>query len=145
MSELSAQYDVDKSEPERQISLGMRITSAVGGLALCAAVVLFLARYLGSWPAWVQVVALMAIPLALTCAAEFVAVREKTLYYTALICLVAFAAFVANLYLLGSIFNLAPTPNALAVWGVFELAGSGIPFRGAAGPGRGAGVLCWDG
>jgi uncharacterized membrane protein len=122
LSELAAQYDVDKSEPQRQISLGMRIASALGGLALCAAVVLFLANYLGYWPAWVQVVVLIAIPLLLTYAAEFAAVREKTLYYTTLISLVAFAAFVADLYMLGSIFNLAPTPNAMAVWGVFGLA-----------------------
>jgi uncharacterized membrane protein len=122
LSELAAQYDIDKSEPERQLSLGMRIASALGGLALCVAVVLFLARYLGSWPAWVQVVVLVAIPLALTGAAEFAAVREKTLYYTALLSLVAFAAFVADLFMLGSIFNLAPTPNALAVWGAFGLA-----------------------
>lgn len=122
LSELAAQYDIDKSEPERQLSLGMRIASALGGLALCVAVVLFLARYLGSWPAWVQVVVLVAIPLALTFATEFAAVREKTLYYSALLSLVAFAAFVADLFLLGSIFNLAPTPNALAVWGLFGLA-----------------------
>jgi uncharacterized membrane protein len=122
LSELAAQYDIDKSEPERQISLGMRIASALGGLALCAAVVLFLANYLGYWPTWVEVVVLIAIPLFLTYAAEFAAVREKTLYYTTLISLVAFAAFVADLYMLGSIYNLAPSPNALAVWGVFGLA-----------------------
>jgi uncharacterized membrane protein len=122
LGELTAQFDVDKSEPERQISWGMRIASALGGLALCAAVVLFLDRYLSSWPTWIQVVVLVAIPLALTWAAEFASVREKTLYYTALISLVAFAAFVADLSMLGAIFNLAPTPNALAVWGVFGLA-----------------------
>ncbi len=122
LNDLASQYDVDKSEPERQISLGMRIASTLGGLALCAAVVLFLARYMGYWPTWIQVLVLVAIPLLLTCGAEFAARREKTLYFTALISLVAFVAFVADLSLLGSIFNLAPTPNALAVWGLFGLA-----------------------
>jgi uncharacterized membrane protein len=100
----------------------MKIASALGGIALCAAVVLFLARYMGYWPTPLQVTVLIAIPIALTFAAEFAAHREKTLYYTALISIVAFAAFVANLSMLGSIFNLAPTPNALAVWGLFGLA-----------------------
>jgi uncharacterized membrane protein len=122
LSDLTSQYDVDGSEPERQISLGMRIASALGGLALCAAVVLFFARYIGSWPTWIQVVVLVTIPFLLTCGAEFAARREKTLYYAELISLVAFAAFVADLSLLGSIFNLAPTPNALAVWEFFGLA-----------------------
>ena len=122
LRELAAQYDVDTTESQRQVSLGMRITSALGGLALCAAVVLFLARYMGDWPTWVQVSVLATGPMALTLGAEYAAHRERTLYYTALVGLVAFAAFIANLTLLGSIFNLAPTPNALAAWGLFGLA-----------------------
>ena len=121
LAELASRYDVDTSASQRQISLGMRIASALGGLALCAAVVLFIARYLGHWPTSVQVAVLSAGPIALTIASEFAARRERTLYYAALLNLVAFAAFVANLSLLGAIFNLAPTPNALAVWGVFGL------------------------
>ena len=119
---LAAQFDVDTTEAQRQVSRGMKIASALGGIALCAAVVLFLARYMGYWSTPLQVSVLVAIPILLTVAGEVAAHREKTLYYTALIGIVAFAAFVANLSMLGSIFNLAPTPNALAVWGVFGLA-----------------------
>lgn len=122
LAKLASQFDVDTSESQRQISWGMKIASALGGIALCAAVVLFLARYMGYWSTPLQVTVLIAIPLLLTLAAEFAAHREKTLYYTALISIVAFAAFVANLSMLGSIFNMAPTPNALAVWGLFGLA-----------------------
>jgi uncharacterized membrane protein len=119
---LSSQFDVDTTESQRQISLGMKIASALGGIALCAAVVLFLARYMGDWSTPLQVIVLVTIPILLTLAAEFAARREQTLYYAALISVVAFAAFVANLSMLGAIFNLAPTPNALAVWGLFGLA-----------------------
>jgi Predicted membrane protein (DUF2157) len=122
LRELAAQYDVDTTESQRQVSLGMRIASALGGLALCAAVVLFLARYMGYWSTAVQVSVLAAGPIALTFGAEYAARRERTLYYAALISLVAFGAFVANLIMLGAIFNLAPTPNALAVWGLFGVA-----------------------
>src|SRR5258706_11832847 len=122
LQDLAAQYDVDTTESQREVSLGMRIASALGGLALCAAVVLFLARYMGYWPTAIQVSVLAAGPILLTLSAEIAAQRERTLYYAALIGLVAFAAFVANLSMLGAIFNLAPTPNALAVWGLFGLA-----------------------
>lgn len=122
MAALASQFDVDTTESQRQISLGMKIASALGGIALCAALVLFLARYMGYWATPLQVTVLMAIPILLTLAAEFAARREKTLYYAAFISIVAFAAFVANLSMLGAIFNLAPTPNALAVWGLFGLA-----------------------
>lgn len=119
---LASQYDVDTSESQRQISFGMKIASALGGLALCAALVLFLARYMGQWPTPVQVAVLAILPFVLTAAAEWAARKETTLYYTSLICVVAFAAFVANLSILGAIFNMARTPNALAAWGVFGIA-----------------------
>jgi uncharacterized membrane protein len=122
MAELASQFDVDTTDSQRQISLGMKIASALGGIALCAAVVLFLARYMGYWLTSMQVAVLVTIPILLTVGAEFAARRETTLYYAALISIVAFAAFVANLSMLGAIFNLAPTPNALAAWGLFGLA-----------------------
>ena len=122
LAELASRFDVDTTESQRHISLGMKIASALGGIALCAAVVLFLARYMGYWSTPLQVSVLVAIPILLTIAAELAARREKTLYYAGLISIVAFSAFVANLSMLGEIFNLAPTPNALAVWGLFGLA-----------------------
>ena len=41
LGDLAAQYDIDTTESQKQLSLGMRIISALGGLALCAAVFLF--------------------------------------------------------------------------------------------------------
>jgi uncharacterized membrane protein len=122
ITDLAAQYDVDTTASEQRLSLGLRIASALGGLALCAAVVLFIARYIGRWPTAAQVAVLGTGPIVLTLATEIAARRERTLYYAWLLSFVAFAAFVANLAMLGAIFNMAPTPNALAAWGVFGLA-----------------------
>ena len=116
------QHDVDTTTSGQQISLGMRIASALGGFALCAAVVLFFVRFMGSWPTVVQIAALASAPIGLTIVTAIVARREQSLYYTALLTLVTCAAFAANLSLAGSIFNLPPTPNVLAVWGAFALA-----------------------
>ncbi len=122
LSELSTRHDVDTSEPEKQISLGMRIASALGGLALAIALGLFLNRYIGFWPSWLQVSVMAALPLALAAGSEVAARRERTLYYAALLALLALAAFVADLSILGILFNLTPTPNAFAVWGFFGVA-----------------------
>jgi hypothetical protein len=43
--DLARLYDIDTSESQKRLSLGMRIVSALGGLALCAAVFLFFYRY----------------------------------------------------------------------------------------------------
>ena len=47
--------------------------------------------------------------------------RERNPYFTSLIGLVAFAAFVLDLSLLGNIYNITPSQNALLVWGAFAL------------------------
>jgi hypothetical protein len=59
---------------------------------------------------------------------NFTARREKTLYYTLLIGLVAFASFIMNMTILGSIFNITPSQNAFLAWGVFALA-LAYPYR----------------
>ena len=121
LQELAREYDVDISASQKQLSLGMRIISALGGLALCAAVFLFFYRYWGSIATTGQVAILIATPLLGLAAMHFTAQRERTLYFTSLIGLVVFASFVLNLYVLGQIFNLVPTPNAFLAWGALGL------------------------
>ena len=121
LQELARQYDVDITESQKQLSLGMRIISALGGLALCAAVFLFFYRYWGLIPTAGQVAILVGTPLLGLLAMHFTSRWERTLYFTGLIGLVVFASFVLNLYVLGQIFNLIPTPNAFLAWGALGL------------------------
>ena len=121
LQELAGRYDVDVSESQKQLSIGMRIASALGGLALCAAVFLFFYRFWGLIPTGGQVVILVITPLAGLVAMDLVARRERTLYFTSLIGLVVFASFVMNLYVLGQIFNIASSPKAFLAWGLFAL------------------------
>ena len=99
----------------------MRIASTLGGIAICAAVVLFFMRYWGYLTTSSQVAILVMIPLAALGGAEFAARRETTLYFTGLLALVAFAAFIMNLAVVGSIFNIVSTERALLAWGTFAL------------------------
>jgi uncharacterized membrane protein len=119
LAELAQQYDVDTTVSQKHISWGMRIASTLGGLALCAAVVLFFARYWGYLNTPAQVATVMLIPLAGLAGTEYAARRERTLYFAGLIALVTLASFILNLAILGGIFNIASTERALLAWGAF--------------------------
>ncbi len=121
LANLALQFDVDVSESQKQITLAMRIASALGGLAFCAAVFLFFYRYWGWMSTTLQVGILAAIPILAVLVTDWIARKEKAQYYTSLLALVAFGAFVLNLSVLGSIFNMAPTPGAFLAWGLFAM------------------------
>ena len=121
LAELVRQFDIDTTESQRQVSWGMRIASTIGALALCAAVYLFFYRYWGLLTTPVQVALLAVTPVLCLLGAQFAARRERTLYFTSLICLAAFAAFVTNLTVLGGIFNVTPSPGAFLAWSLFAL------------------------
>jgi len=115
----AAEFDVSTTESDRQLALGLRFASFLGALALCVAVVLFVERFWGGLTTGTQVTFLAlgtALPLALT---EVAARREKTLYFAGLAALVAFAAFVTDLSMLGQVYNLVPSPHAFLLWGMF--------------------------
>lgn len=121
LAELARQFDIDTSASQKRISWGMRIASTLGAVAICAAVVLFFARYWGYFDTSAQIAILVAVPLLALAAAEFAAARERTLYFTGLLALLAFASFVMNLAVVGNIFNIVSTERALLAWGLFAL------------------------
>lgn len=101
------------------MSWGMRIASFLGAIAFCAAVYFFFYRFWGLLSTPLQVVLLVAAPVVAMLAAEFAARRERTLYFASLASLVALSCFILNLTVLGQIFNITPTQNALLVWAAF--------------------------
>jgi hypothetical protein len=122
LQDLTQRYDIDVNSSQKQLSLGMRIVSALGGLALCAAVFLFFYRFWGVIPTVGQVAILVATPLIGLAAMHFTSKHERTLYFTGLIGLVVFASFVLNLVVLGQLFNRISSPNAFLAWGALALA-----------------------
>jgi uncharacterized membrane protein len=122
LRDLAKDYDVDISDSQKQISLGMRIVSALGGLAFCAAVFFFFYRFWGLVSTPLQVALLATTPLLGLVAMEAIARRERTLYYTSLLGLVVLASFALNMAELGNIFNMEPTPNAFLAWAILALA-----------------------
>lgn len=114
-------FDIDVSGADHQLSMGMRIVSFLGAMALSAAVFFFFYRFWGNLATPAQVGILVAAPLLAAIAVEVAARREKTLYFASLLALVAFACFVLNLSVLGLIFNITPTQNAFIAWGALAL------------------------
>jgi uncharacterized membrane protein len=119
---LSREFDVDVAAGQRQLSIGMRLASAFGALALGASVFLFFYHFWADLTATVQVAILAVTPLVGLAGMAIAAERERTLYVTGVLGVMTVAAFVLDLYALGQIFNFVPSPHAFLAWGAFAVA-----------------------
>jgi hypothetical protein len=122
LASLARRFDVDRTEGQRQMALGMRVASLLGAVTLSAAVVLFFYRVWGLLTTPTQVAALVATPLVMLLAVDTAARREPTRYVASVLSLIAAASFALNLSVVGAIFNMVPSPLILAAWAVFALA-----------------------
>jgi uncharacterized membrane protein len=122
LAALADRFDVDRSEGESQLSLGMRIASLLGAVALSAGAVLFFYRVWGLLGTSLQVAVLAGVPLMALVSVDLAARREKTLYVASVLALLAWASFVLDLSALGAIFNMTPSPWALLPWAALGLA-----------------------
>jgi uncharacterized membrane protein len=119
LKQLASRFDVDTTKEQKQMSWGMRIISFLGAAAISAAVFFFFYRFWGLLSIPIQVGILLVGPILILLGVEAAARKEKTLYFAAIIGLVAFATFVLNLSMLGQIFNITPTQNAFLAWALF--------------------------
>jgi uncharacterized membrane protein len=122
LERLARSFDVDSTERQRRMSLGMRIASLVGAVTLSAAVVLFFNRVWGLLATPAQLAVLAAAPLILLGAVGVAARRERTLYVASILAITAAAAFILDINVVGVIFNMRPSAVALALWAAFALA-----------------------
>jgi uncharacterized membrane protein len=122
LASLARWFDVDRTEPQRQMTLGMRVASLLAAITLSAAVVLFFHRVWGALGTPAQVAVLVAMPLVLLASIELAARREPTRYVASVLAVTAAAGFALDLNVVGLIFNMAPTPLILAAWSAFALA-----------------------
>ncbi|MCL4867064.1 MAG: DUF2157 domain-containing protein [Gemmatimonadales bacterium] len=119
LARLAADADVDTTASMHQLSLGLRLATMLGTVALSAAVVLFVLRVWGHLPTAAQLGLALAAPLVPLGIAELAARRERSLYVASLFAMVAVAGFAANLAVIHQVLNLPDNPHpALAVGGV---------------------------
>lgn len=112
----AAEFDIDRDRQAKQLSLGMRIASFLGALALAASVFFLFYQFWGHFPESAQVAILVGSALASLGLTVWIQGRDPSGYFTKLAALVAFACFVLNISMLGQIWNLTPTDNALLPW-----------------------------
>lgn len=119
LRELQQAQDVDLNESSRHLSLGMQIVSFLGAAALAASLFFLFYQYWGYFSTFTQVAILIAAPLLSLVAALWVQRFDASGYYAKLAALVSFVSWTLNIVMLGSIFNLTPSPNAFAVFALY--------------------------
>ena len=119
LATLASGFDIDRDPRSKQLSLGMRIASFIGAIALAASVFFLFYQFWGYFSTVVQVAVLVGVGLGAFLLTMAVAHRDETGYFTKLAAMVAFACFVLNVVMLGQIFNITPSDKALLPWAAF--------------------------
>lgn len=115
------QFDIDSVQKSKQLSLGMRVASFLGAVALACSVFFLFYQFWGLLTTGVQVAVLIGASLASFLFTMFLHSKDSAGYFTKLAALVSFVCFVINIGMLGQIFNITPSDKALVVWGAFAL------------------------
>ncbi len=121
LSKLALDFDIDRDAQSRQLSLGMRIASFLGALALAASVFFLFYQFWGWLSTLAQVAVLISAPLAALVATLWIERKDSSGYFAKLAAMVTFACFVLNLLMLGQIFNISPSDKALLPWAALAL------------------------
>ena len=121
LADLTAQFDLDRDDAQRRMSAGMRIASLAGAVALSAAVVLLFFRIWGDLSATQQVGILLSAPLVGVALTEAAHRFDRSRHFVFLAAVIACAAIVLNVMMVGDIFAMTDSPNALGVWAAFAL------------------------
>ena len=116
LASFARSFDIDRDSHAKQLSLGMRIASFLGALALAASVFFLFNQYWGLFPTPIQIGLLIASSMGVWLATFLIARRDAAGYFAKLAAMVAFACFVLNISLIGQIFNITPSDNALLPW-----------------------------
>ncbi|MFH1871921.1 MAG: DUF2157 domain-containing protein [Pseudomonadota bacterium] len=121
LASFAGRFDIDRDAQARQLSLGMRVASFLGALALAASVFFLFYQFWGNFDETAQVAILLGAALASLGLTVWIQTRDASGYFTKLAAMVAFACFVLNLTMLGQIFNITPTDRALLPWAALAL------------------------
>lgn len=117
LQHFSTTLNIDADERSRQLSLGMRVASFFGALALASSLFFLFHQFWGLFGEGQQVAILLGTTLGTFALTVWLHGRDRSGYYSKLAALLCFAAFVLNLTLAGQIFNITPSDQALIPWG----------------------------
>ena len=112
-------FEIDPDTASRQLSLGMRIASLIGALALAVSLFFLFYRFWGLFGEVGQVAILCLATAGTFSLTLWLRQRDVAGYFSKLSAMIAFAALALNITMLGQIFNITPTDKALLLWAVY--------------------------
>lgn len=121
LEQFSQAYDIDSDARAKQLSLGMRVASFLGALALAASVFFLFRQFWDRFSTEAQVALLIGAALGSFGATLWIQSKDSSGYFSKLAAMVAFACFVLNIALLGQIFNITPSDKALIPWAAYAM------------------------
>jgi len=121
INSLGVTYDVDIHEEQKRYSFGMKITSFIGALALSMGLYYLLYPFWGYMSTSTQVMILTLLPFGMLLLTYYLSSIESTGYFTKIAALTTLVAFILNLIMIGSIFNITPTSNSLLLFALFGM------------------------
>jgi len=116
LSGLARRFDIDRDVQSKQLSLGMRLASFLGALALGASVFFLFYQFWGLFDETAQVAILILSALATFAVPFWIVAKDASGYFAKLAAMVCFACFVLDIAMLGQIFNVTPSDKALLPW-----------------------------
>lgn len=114
-------FDIDQNQHARQLSLGMRIASLLGALALSASVLFLFHQFWGYFDTALQVALLVGASVGSLLLTFAVRQRDASGYFSKMTAFLALACLVLNTVMLGQIFNITPSDNVLLAWAAYAL------------------------
>ncbi|NQY64727.1 MAG: DUF2157 domain-containing protein [Alteromonadaceae bacterium] len=120
LKKFSATYDIDINIQSKQLTIGMKIASLFGALAMATSIFFLFYQFWGFLGTTTQVSILIAAPILLFLLSLHLAKTEKNAYFSKIAALVSLSCFVLNISMLGEIFNITPSPNAFVTWAAFS-------------------------
>ena len=121
LAALSRQFDIDRDTRSKQLSLGMRIASLLGAIALATSLFFLFHQFWGLLSTSLQVTVLVGASGLTYGTTLWTQKKDANGYFTKLAATVAFACFVLNVSMLGQIFNITPSDKALLPWAAYAL------------------------
>lgn len=121
LAALAASGEVDLSASAARLSIGMRIATLLGTIALSAAYAFFVSAHWGQRGEAAQLALVLLPPILLVGLTHVAARREPSGYVAALLATVAAIALAVNLGTLGTLYNLPDSRRVFLATGLLAL------------------------
>jgi len=119
ISTLIKKFNIDSDDKSKNLSLGMKVVSFLSAIALSISLFFMFYQFWGYLNTFWQVIILVSIPIITLLATIYLYYRDSSGYFSKILASITLVSFILNISMLSTIFNLAPSSNALLLWAFF--------------------------